>query len=626
MLASLIDRPFDDEDWVFEIKWDGYRAICKIEKSEADIYSRNGISFNERFPQIVKSLKDLRLGECVLDGEFVVLDKEGRSSFSLLQNYLKTKTGLPVYYVFDLLYLEGFDLTDVSLVTRKRLLKEILENNGYAVSNHIENIRISGHLEKKGIGFFHAALKNGLEGIIAKRKQSIYVPGSRSRDWLKIKARKEGEFIICGYTEPKNKSDKIGSLITGAYKSGSLVFTGLVGGGLDSKEKDGLFSKLSVIGSDKNPFKDLPKKIPASHWVRPLYVIRVEFAEWTADNLFRQPVYKGLRIDKKSDEVVLDDDIGVDTVGSDNGFNLSSENQGNTKAVLTNPKKVFFPQDNITKKDLFEYYKRISSIMLPYITDRLQSLNRCPDGIYGECFYQKNIEHSLHKWLHTKKIRSESREKTIDYLVCTGLDSLLYMVNLGCIDIHPWSSRVRNIDKPDYAVLDLDPLDIDFSIVRKVARTAKEIMDNSGISAFCKTSGSKGIHIYIPLGARYTYSQALDFIKIIAKIINKTIPDITSLERQPEKRHNKVYLDCYQNKAGATVAAPYCVRPKEGAPVSTPLKWTELNKDITPKDFHINNIFRRLARVGDLWKGTLGPAVDIYSCLKKIQKEYKKYL
>ena len=258
--------------------------------------------------------------------------------------------------------------------------------------------------------------------------------------------------------------------------------------------------------------------------------------------------------------------------------------------------------------------------ILPYINDRLQSLNRCPDGIDGECFYQKDIDYELPEWLETKGIYSKSRKATIDYLLCKDINSLLYMVNLGCIDIHPWNSRVSRIENPDYAVLDLDPLDTSFKEVIKVAIEARDIFDRLEINAFFKTSGSKGIHIYIPLGARYSYKQSLDFIKIIAGIINSRIPEMTSLERSPEKRHKKVYLDCYQNRKGQTVAAPYSIRPRPGAPVSTPLDRDELDMDFKPSDFNIKNIFSRLEKKGDLWKGVLEHGVDIKICIEKIEK------
>jgi len=302
--------------------------------------------------------------------------------------------------------------------------------------------------------------------------------------------------------------------------------------------------------------------------------------------------------------------------------NIDNINIDNINIELINPQKVFWPEENITKKDLFEYYLKISKYILPYITNRLQSLNRCPDGIYGQCFYQKDVDYKLPNGLFTMKVFSESSNEDVDYFVCNGFNSLLYIVNLGCIDIHPWNSRISNLHYPDFAVLDLDPVDVEFDVVIEVARTVKLVLDSSRITGFCKTSGSRGMHIYIPLGAEYTFEQALEFIKLIAKAVNLLIPQITSLERHPQKRQKKVYLDCYQNKFGATVAAPYCVRPKKGAPVSTPLKWEELFSKFVPQDFNIKNIFSRLDKIGDIWKGVLGDPVDIIRCTDEILRKF----
>ena len=292
------------------------------------------------------------------------------------------------------------------------------------------------------------------------------------------------------------------------------------------------------------------------------------------------------------------------------------------KAELTHPDKIFWPKEKYTKKDLFEYYEKISSYILPYIISRPQSLNRCPDGITGECFYQKDIDYKLPEWLHTKKIHSESKNEDVDYLVCTTLDSLLYMVNLGCIDIHPWNSKVDKLEYPDFAILDLDPLGVDFKEVKRVALEIKKLLDELEIQGYCKTSGARGIHVYLPLHAKYTYDQTLDFTKILVKSVNTNLPQLTSIERLPEKRKKKVYLDCYQNRIGQTVASPYCIRPKPGAPISTPLLWTELEKDIEPSDFTIKNIFSRLDKKGDIWKGVLGPAINIEKCLDKLSSKY----
>lgn len=619
MLATLIEKPFNSNEWLFEIKWDGYRAIAEIQKDSALLYSRNDLNFNSQFPEIVESLKKMQI-TAVLDGEIVVLDEQGRSKFQLLQQYFKYKKGILVYYVFDILYFEGYELLGLPLITRKKLLNQILSSSpgnttgsvtGSITGNNIKNIKISGHIEKEGIAFFNEAVKNGLEGIMAKKSDSIYIPGSRSSKWLKIKAKMRQEVVIAGYTEPGGSRNKIGSIITGVYDKDVFVFAGQAGSGFDEKELENLYNIFKKLKTSICPFKTVPNTSTAAHWIKPQLIAEVEFAEWTDKNVMRHPVFIGLRTDKD----VLDVKIEKPAILKiDNGLNFSKNS-----VILTHPDKIFWPEEKYTKKDLFEYYKNISEYILPYILNKPHSLNRCPDGIEGECFYQKDIDYKLPPWLHTRKIFAESKNEYIDYLVCTGTDSLLYMVNLGCIDIHPWNSTIDRLEHPDYAILDLDPLDVDFSDVVIIAKEAKRVLEGIDVEGFCKTSGSKGIHIYIPLGAKYTYEQALDFVKIIAKLINMRQPNLTSLERSPDKRHKKVYLDCYQNRIGQTVAAPYCIRPRKGAPVSTPLQWKELDKNFRPTDFNIKNIFHRLDHIGDIWKEVLGTGIDLEKCLEKLK-------
>lgn len=631
MLATLIERPFDSSQWIYEIKWDGYRVVAEVKNGKVHLFSRNRISFNKQFESIVKSLERMQLDNAVFDGEIVVLDENGKSGFQLLQQYLRTGKGILVYYIFDILFLKEYSLLNVEIILRKKILKETIKPDNKILTGGINNIRLSDYIESNGIDFFEIASQNGLEGIIAKKKDSIYEPGIRSKHWLKIKSRKRQEVIICGYTDPRGSRQKIGSLITGVYNNGELVFTGQVGGGLDDKEIDDLFLKIVQLKTKNEPFKIIPKTNNKPNWVIPSLVIEVEFTEWTTEKLMRQPVYIGLRIDKKAESVFFEqsENIFIENTDDNTGYKKNNKDTiGLSSTVirvpLSNPDKVFWPVEKYTKNDLFEYYKNISSFILPYIKDRLQSLNRCPDGILGECFYQKDIDYELPDWLQTKRVYSESKNEYTNYLICRDLDSLLFIVNLGCIDIHPWSSKITNLEKPDFAILDLDPLDVNFKTVGTVAIEARKLFKEIEIKAYCKTSGAKGIHIYIPLAAKYTFEQSLDFMKIVATILNSRLPDLTSLDRSPDKRHGKVYLDCYQNRIGQTVAAPYCIRPRKGAPVSTPLFWEELDGNLNPGDFNIKNIFTRIDKTGDIWEGVLGPGVDMEQCIDKLKVIIKK--
>ena len=633
MLASLAEKPFNNSGWIFEIKWDGYRAIAEITSKANDqsviatLYSRNGKNLNIQFPQITAALGKIKI-EAVFDGEIVALEPDGRSSFTLLQEYLRS--GSPasnrypvVYYVFDILYLEGYELLNLPLLARKQILQAVIkmldkENSKTGGPDLFSGlIKYCGHIGGDGKAFFEEAAKNNLEGIIAKKSDSAYMPGSRSKNWLKIKTRQRQEVIICGYTEPKGSRAGIGALITGVYYNGKLVFTGLVGTGFDSRELTYLYKLFTENITDKAPFS-LPATGIKAHWVKPVLVAEVEFAEWTKDNLMRQPSYIGLRADKDAKDVVRENPVSTFSDSKEPAVLKTAHPQ---TMVLSNPLKVFWPEEGYTKLDLYQYYEKISGYILPYLVDRPHSLNRCPDGIGGECFYQKDIDYELPPGLITRRIFSESKNGYIDYFICNGIEALLYMVNLGCIDIHPWHSRVSNLENPDYAILDLDPLEVDFETVVKTAIEVKKVMDEFSIEGCCKTSGSKGLHIFIALEAKYSYEVALDFIKLLARLVNKRLPDITSLERSPEKRHNRVYLDCYQNRIGQTIAAPYCVRPRKGATVSAPIYWEELKKPFKPSDFTMQNIFKRLKKTGDIWQKVLGRGTDIENIIVSIGKQ-----
>ena len=344
MLATLTEKEFDSSQWIYEIKWDGYRVISEIKNKIVNLYSRNGISFNKQFEPVARSLEKLPVDTAVFDGEIVVLGEKGKSDFKLLQQYIRTKKGFIVYYIFDILFINGFNLLDVELISRKKILKEIIAQFTAFPDKESGHIRLSDYIENDGINFFKIATKNDLEGIIAKKKDSTYEPGRRSRTWLKMKSKKRQEIIICGYTNPRGSRQKIGSLITGVYDNGELVFTGQVGGGLDEKEIDELYEKLLKLKTESQPFKIMPKTNSKPHWVIPELVAEIEFSEWTQKNLMRHPVYIGLRIDKKAKEVILE-----------RPENINVPPYGSTKVILTNPDKVFWPEEKITKKELFEY-------------------------------------------------------------------------------------------------------------------------------------------------------------------------------------------------------------------------------------------------------------------------------
>ena len=643
MLAVLKDAPFDDKNWVFEIKYDGYRALALCDPATGvDLYSRNLLSFNRVYKPLVSELEKIS-HSCLLDGEVVVEDEKGRSHFQLLQNYQKNQKGELRYYVFDLLNLDGNDTTKLPLTERKELLKLLLSKK------KLDNVFYSDHIEERGVGFYKAAFEKGLEGIIAKRVESIYQPGRRSTDWLKIKITNEQEVIIAGITAPKGSRNYFGSLLLAVYKMGELEFVGHCGTGFDEATLKDLYTKFKSLFVSKSPFNKKIKVNGEVQWLKPKLVCEVKFSEWTTEGIMRHPVYLGLRSDKSAKQVVHEKPAimkiknskpekpkakkiskglkeGKEKLPDDNG---PAQKKGDTAEVmkvgkvelkLTNQQKIYWPAEKITKGDLVSYYKDISAFILPYLKDRPQSLNRFPNGIKGASFYQKDINRDIvPAWLKTENIYSESNKANIDYLICNDQATLIYMANLGCIEINPWNSRITNITNPDWLVVDLDPEDISFKEVVKAALETKKVCDSMEIDCYCKTSGATGLHIYVPLAAKYDYEIARNFANLIAKKVNAALPDTTSLLRVPQKRKKKVYLDFLQNSKGQTLAAAYSVRPKPGATVSTPLEWKEVNDKLDPTLFTIKTIFKRLDKKGDLWKSVLGKGADIKKVLGKMQ-------
>mgnify|MGYP000879469279 FL=1 len=621
MLAVPVKEPFNHPDWIFEIKLDGYRAIAAVQEGNVNLYSRNLKSFNELFPPIVQALAGSV--DAVYDGEIVVIDDKGRSNFQLLQNYTKGAAGNLCYFVFDLLYLDGQDLRRLPLCERKKKLRKFLPQNSY--------LKYVDEIEEAGTKFFQLATENGLEGIIAKRKASTYREGKRSGDWRKIKAFREQKAVICGFTSPKGSRPYFGSLVLGAYQRGELIYIGNCGTGFSTADLQKIYSLLKPLERNHSPFAEPPKTKEKTTWVEPVYVCKVKFSEWTDDGLLRHAVFLQLCAGEKVKSSQLEHD------GNDDGAKRQETNKvtepvqlakGKNQEVtvngqilrLTNLDKVFWPEEEYTKGDVINYYYRIAPYILPYLKDRPQSLYRTPNGILKKGFYQKDVSSFAPDWVETYKIISDGEKKEKHYLLCQNLETLIYMANLGCIEINPWLSRVQRPDYPDYLVIDLDPEEIAFAKVIEAAQAVHAVLARAQIPSFPKTSGATGLHIYIPLGAKYNYEIAREFARLIATLVHHEVPGFTSLERSPKKRKQKVYLDFLQNRSGQTVASVYSLRPREGATVSTPLRWEEIKPGLDPREFTIKTIHRRLQKMGDLFKGVLGPGVDIAQCIEMLKK------
>lgn len=609
MLCTLIDEPFSDEDWIFEIKWDGYRAIASKKGDNCALYSRKGNDFSQHYPPVFAALQQLS-HDVILDGEIVVTDEEGRPHFELLQGWRHSPSGNLVYYVFDLLWYDGRDVRDMPLIERKQLLKTVVPPNSI--------IRYSDHVSGDGLGLFRQMQARHLEGIIAKQANSPYNENRRGPSWLKIKTHLRQEVVIGGFTEPRGGRQYLGSLLVGIYEGDDFVYVGHSGGGIPDRQREQLRRRLERLERKTSPFATEPKPNAPVHWVKPEIICEMSFSEWTSEGSMRHPTFEGLRSDKSPRQIHKERPRSPRIRAAAKESTMPTQAAHN-KFEFTHLDKVFFPKHKYTKGDLIEYYKTVGPYILPYLKDRPLSLLRQPGGVTDKGFFQKNMEH-LPDWVPSVDIYSESNEADLHWMVGGKLETLLYAVQLGSIEINPWNSRVKHLDKPDWAVIDLDPEgSITFKDVVAVAQTVKTVCDEWGIDCYPKTSGKTGIHIYIPLGAKYDYEQTKNFAHLLALEINKRQPKLTSVERMPAKRPNKIYLDFLQNREGQTLAAPYSVRPTADASVSTPLRWEEVTSSLRPTDFTIRNMSKRLQQVGDLWKPVMGKGVNIARLLHRLE-------
>ncbi len=594
MLATLAEDVPRGSGWAFEVKWDGYRAIATVAASEASLTSRNGKDLTGRFSHVAKEIaKAVKTPDCVLDGEVCALDESGRSSFSAMQ---QGKAGTPlVYYVFDVLEVEGESLVELPLVERRKRLEKLLDKRN-------RTVRLSESFDD-GAALLQAAKEQQLEGIIAKRLDSRYAQGRRTRDWLKIKTHGEQEFVIAGFTKGTGRrASSFGSLVLGYYQGDELVYAGNVGTGFNSKEIDKLLDKLRPLKRSSSPFREVPKmpKVRKSDviWVEPELVCQVEFAEWTHDGRLRAPSYKGLREDKPAEDVRREEPI-ADRV-----------TKGSRELKLSNLDKVFFPVEGITKGDLLEYYRAIAPALIPHLKDRPFTMVRWPDGIEAGRFFQKDAPSHMPEWIPTFRTLVSTREsprkkKWVNFPIVNDELALLWMVNMGCIDMNAWYSRVDKADRPDFVLFDLDPSpDVGFKETVQVALLVKQALDAFGLVGFPKTSSAEGMHVLVPVERRYTYDDTRQFAEIVAGAIARTNRGLATTEWTKSKRRG-VLIDANQNGEGKTIASAYSVRPRAGAPVSTPLRWDEVNEDLDPLSFTMPVVLERVRKHGDLFEGVL---------------------
>ncbi len=614
MLAKETDEPFDDKEWLFEIKWDGYRAIAEINDGDIRLYSRNGLVFNNKYPFVTNALKKIK-HSAVLDGEIVVLNEDGRSDFQKLQHY-EENTQYPIcYYVFDLLELNGKDTTGLELTDRKKLLQQLIKKN--------DVIRYSDHVVGKGKDFFDAAGKQGLEGIMAKKADGHYHKGTRTSEWLKIKHHRSDEVVIVGFTRPTGSRKYFGALVLAVKGKEGLKYAGHTGSGFNERSLKEVYGKLKPLITGKSPFSEKVKTNMPVTWVRPKYVCEVKFTEWTNDGKMRHPIFLRMREDKSIKDVVMSKTKTAPVPKTKSVKADDKESQlviGKTKVKISNRNKVYWPKEGITKGMMIDYYQSMADHILPYLKDRPESLKRNPNGIMDKGFYHKDAGEDAPEFVKSIPLYSESTKKDVDYIICNNKATLAYLNNLGCIELNPWNSTIRSLDKPDYMIIDIDPSEKNtFEQVIETALAFKEVLDKAGASAFCKTSGATGIHIYVPMAHKYLYEQVRSFAEITCSLVNELLPAFTTMERNLAKRGNKhIYLDHLQNSRGQTIAAAYSLRPKEGATVSTPLSWKEVRPGLHPSDFNIDTVPKRVKKIGDIFSGALGKGIDLKKCLDKL--------
>lgn len=643
MLATLSDKPFDDPEWVFEVKWDGYRAIAILNGKTVILQSRNEKPFNEKFYPVYNSLIKWNQ-HVVLDGEVVVMNESGSSNFGALQNWRSEADGDLVFYLFDILWLDGKDLRELPFTERRRKLKSLRKLP--------DNIRISEAFDESGIHLFNSVRKLGLEGIIAKKKRSTYHEDARSRDWLKIKSHKRQEVVIGGYTLNEGSRKLFSSLLVGVYLKNKLIYTGKIGTGFNEEMQASLLKQFKPLIIRSAPFTTVPDINKPSRfrpdppgakavWLKPRLVCEVSFTEMTTDGVMRHPSFEGMRSDKKPGSVTLEKEISEEKIrasknnADQNNIIMAPRKSGiitllnpsedtQVKKVkgheikFTHLSKIYWPKEKLTKRDMLNYYYQAAPYILPYLKDRPQSLNRFPNGISGESFYQKDVKGKVPDWMETYGYHSEADHREKEFLVASNEASLLYMASLGCIEMNPWSSTIHKPEYPTWCIIDLDPDKNPFSQVIEVAKLTHELLESIGVDSYCKTSGSTGIHIYIPLGAKYTYEESKEFARTIVTIVQKKIPKTTSIERPTANRKGKIYLDFLQNRPQATLAAPYSVRPKPGATVSMPVYWEELKKGFRMQDFTMLNAMARVSKEGDIFKAVLGKGINLKKALGKL--------
>lgn len=618
MLAEARPEPFSRDGWVFEIKYDGYRLLGEGVGREARLLSRNGNDLTRAFPEVARAVRGLPYGGFVLDGEVVVSGDSGLPSFQLLQTRGRLRRERDVaraaaerpatYFAFDLLAFEGLDLRPLPLLARKEILREALPTVG--------PIRYSDHVAREGKAVFGRIAAMGLEGVVGKRADSPYV-GGRSRAWVKVRRPRTGDFAVHGFTEPES-GDGFGALHLAQYdRQGEAVYRGKVGSGFSAAA-----TKEASRALRRLPPAAPPKGASAAgrgrhRWTTPALVAEVRFLETTKAGHLRQPSFLRLRDDKLPAECVL-----AEPDGGSLSEPVEIEKAEVEKQVrFSNLDKTLWPEDGYAKRDLLDYYRAVAPWILPHLRDRPVVLTRYPDGIHGKSFFQKNAPAFAPAWIRKVRIYSEGADREVDHFVADDVETLLYVANSASIPLHVWLSRTPDLARPDYCVLDLDPGEAPFKHVVRIALLLKQVADEIELPVFVKTSGSAGLHLAFPLGGLATHRQSRQIGELLAHLALRELSDLATVARRPSQRKGKVYVDYVQNGHGRLIAAPYCVRPLPGAPVSTPLDWAEVDEDLSLQDHTIRTLPARMDALGrDPFAGVLQIKPDLPGALDRLRR------
>ncbi len=609
-LATAVKSPPTGPTWVHEIKYDGYRMLCRIAHQQARMVSRTANDWTGDFDALARALALLPVGDAWLDGEVIALHADGRTSFQALQKALSAADSRGLKYLaFDLLYLNGFDLRGVALSERKRLLREILSSAPQA-------IQYGEHFAVPGPAFLQNVGELGLEGMVSKRADLPYRAG-RGPAWQKIKCMQRQELVIGGFTDPEGSRHGLGALLLGVYEpGGELAYAGKVGTGFSDASLSALIHSLSALVQKDSPFRNPPRGAEArrAHWVRPVLVAEVSFTEWTDDGTLRHASFQGLRADKPASEVVREGLVtSAGSKASDPppprpASRVKARSAGDKNAVagivLTHPDKTLYPEAGVTKRDLALYYAAVGEWMLPHLRDRPLTLLRCPNGWNQECFYQKKAEDGVNDAISRIEIEG-SDGSTSHYMMADSVPAIVALLQMGVLELHPWGSRARHLSFPDRIIFDLDPDDaLGWEELKQAALIVKTLLENIGLAAFLKTTGGKGLHVVVPIEPDVGWEHVKGFSKAVAELLERTFPDRFTSKLLKISRRGKIFIDYLRNGEGATAVAAYSTRARSNAPVSAPVAWDELSRDLRADHFNVGNMAKRLARLKvDPWRG-----------------------